>query len=52
MTKVLKYKIVAGENMLYEKIVEWNIQNEQTAMREAYKGEYTVTEEELPRKGD
>lgn len=60
MAKVIKYKYQTGEinhgteenpvlePILLDAIVGWNEVNEETAKREAYKGEYTIEDDGKP----
>lgn len=60
MAKVIKYKYQTGEinhgteenpvlePILLDAIVGWNEVNEETAKREAYKGEYTIEDDGQP----
>lgn len=47
--KIIKYKFVVGESeaepILSDVVMGWNETNEETAKREAYKGEYTVEDD-------
>lgn len=49
MAKVIKYKFLVGESdsgpILTDVEVGWNETNEETAKREAYKGEYSIVDD-------
>ena len=50
--KILKYNIctiVGGEEILFPVTMGWNEANEETAKREAYKGEYTIEDDGQPK---
>ena len=46
--KWIKYKIKCAENTLYDVELSWSEVNEETAKREAYKGEYVIEDDGQP----